>query len=109
LETTPASCTGAGELRRDCNNCDHYETDVIPQFDHADEDSNNSCDTCGKTMSEGSDNNNGDNNTDNSGNGDNATDNDGDNNTVIIVILCVVVGVAAIAAVGVVIFKKKRS
>ena len=108
LETTPASCTGAGELRRDCNNCDHYETDDIPQLEHADEDGDNSCDTCGKSMSEGSDDNN---NTDNgnTGNGDNTADNDGGNNTVIIVILCVVVGVAAIAAVAAVIFKKKRS
>ncbi|MBE6791209.1 MAG: hypothetical protein E7535_08495 [Ruminococcaceae bacterium] len=36
-ETKPATCKEAGEMRADCENCDHYETKAIEKLPHEEE------------------------------------------------------------------------
>ena len=45
--STAPTCTEAGEERRDCNNCDHYETKELAALGH-DYSNGGSCALCGK-------------------------------------------------------------
>ena len=47
--TTP-TCTAAGSERRDCNNCDHYETKSVAALGHTDVNQDSLCDKCGQQL-----------------------------------------------------------
>ena len=46
------SCSAAGLERRDCDNCTHYETKQIATLEHTDDDNNEICDVCEKSLVE---------------------------------------------------------
>ena len=81
--TTAPTCTTAGVERRDCNNCDHYETNALTALGHSDENNDSACDACGEQLgtqqppvddneNNNDDNSNSDNNNDNATNDDNS-------------------------------------
>ena len=81
--TTAPTCTTAGVERRDCNNCDHYETNALTALGHSDENNDSACDVCGEQLgtqqppvddneNNNDDNGNSDNNNDNATNDDNS-------------------------------------
>ena len=73
--STAPTCTSAGEERRDCKNCDLYETRELAQLDHKDNNGDKTCDLCGKqdeTTNPPADDNNNDNGENENGNGANS-------------------------------------
>ena len=46
--STPATCTTAGIGRRDCKNCDYYETEALAALGHTDANDDDICDICGE-------------------------------------------------------------
>ena len=51
-ETTAPTCTTAGEERRNCNNCNHFETKEIAVLGHTDTNSDGLCDRCNENLGE---------------------------------------------------------
>ena len=50
--TTEATCTTTGEERRNCNNCQHFETKEIAVLGHNDANSDGLCDRCNEKIGE---------------------------------------------------------
>ncbi len=95
----PSTCTEVGEERRDCNNCNHYETRDVAIINHYDLDRDGKCDLCGKEVSAGS----------GSGSTDNQPDDSDDKNNSTVAIIVISIGaVGVLTGLGFFI-KKKRA
>ena len=102
-QSVEPSCTEQGEERRNCNNCDEFETRPLDTVPHTDSNNDGICDIGGESLDGGTGSGSQGNSGSSDGQPNNSEPTDGDSSTVIIV--CVAVGGVAVVGGGFALFR----